>query len=252
MTSNPPFARPIAHRGLHDRQRGIIENSASAFTAAIERGFGIECDLQLTADGEAVVFHDDDLPRLVGGSGRVRSVPASELTDFPLLGSAASDCPQAFAAFLDQIGGRAPLVIEVKKQANATDATELAKRVVQTLANYQGPFVLKTFDPRMIVALRRQGFQGPIGIITYGYDKPDWYGDMPARTRFMLRHLLHYPWTRFTFISCEQTALTLPAVRFFRAIGFKVMSWTVRSSDQAQAARRNADQIVFEGFDPDA
>ena len=252
MTSNPPYARPIAHRGLHDRDRGIIENSFSAFAAAIERGFGIECDLQLTEDGEAVVFHDDDLARLVSGSGRVRSVPASALTELPLLGSTAGDCPQTFAAFLDQISGRAPLVIEVKKQANERDTTDLAKRVVQSLATYKGPFVLKTFDPRMIVALRGQGFQGEIGIITYGYHKPDWYGDMPARTRFMLRHLLHYPWTRFTFISCEQTTLTLPAIRFFRAMGFKVMSWTVRSSDQARVARRNADQIVFEGFDPDA
>jgi glycerophosphoryl diester phosphodiesterase len=252
MTEYPPFARPIAHRGLHDRQRGIIENSSSAFAAAVERGFGIECDLQLTADGEAVVFHDDDLARLVNSSGPVRSVPASALTALPLLDSATGDCPQTLAAFLDQIGGAAPLVIEIKKQANERDTAELAKRVVQSLEAYQGSFVLKSFDPRMIVALRRQGFQGEIGIITYGYDKPDWYGDMPARTRFMLRHLLHYPWTRFTFISCEQTALTLPAVRFFRAIGFKVMSWTVRSSDQAQAARRNADQIVFEGFDPDA
>ncbi|WP_417581908.1 glycerophosphodiester phosphodiesterase family protein [Pelagibacterium sp.] len=252
MTQYPPFARPVAHRGLHDRQRGIIENSPSAFTAAIERRFGIECDLQLTADGEAVVFHDDDISRLVGGNKLVRALSANELTALPLLESATSDCPQTFAAFLDQIDGRTPLVIEIKKQANAKDTSELAKRVVQTLATYQGPFVLKTFDPRMIVAVRRQGFSGEIGIITYGYDKPEWYGDMPAQTRFVLRHLLHYPWTRFTFISCEQTALGLPAIRLFRALGFKVMSWTVRTADQAKIARHNADQIVFEGFDPDA
>lgn len=248
----PPFARPIAHRGLHDRARGVIENSRSAFAAAMARGFGIECDLQLTADGEAIVFHDTDLERLLGQPGLVRSWSSDALVVTPLTGSATKDCPQTFSELLAQVAGRAPLVVEVKHQANAADTEALGRRVVECVEAYEGPLVIKSFDPHMLVTLRRAGYAGPLGIITYGYDKPEWYGDMPARTRFVLRHLLHYPWSRFTFISCGRDALRLPAVRMFRMLGFLVMSWTVRSPDEARQALRDADQIVFEGFDPDA
>lgn len=248
----PPFPRPIAHRGLHDRARGVIENSSAAFAAAIEHGFGIECDLQLTADGEAIVFHDADLERLLGQPGLVRSWPSDELVVTPLTGSAAGDCPQTFSELLTQVAGQAPLVVEVKHQANAADTEALGRRVVECVEAYEGPLVIKSFDPHMLVTLRRAGYAGPLGIITYGYDKPEWYGDMPARTRFVLRHLLHYPWSRFTFISCDRAALRLPAVRLFRMLGFPVMSWTIRSPDEARQARCDADQIVFEGFDPDA
>ena len=250
--NNPPFDRPIAHRGLHDRGRGIIENSRSAFAAAIERGFGIECDLQLSADGEAIVFHDHSMERLLGREGMLRSRLSDELIVSPLLDSHDGDCPQTFPQFLDQIAGAVPLVVEVKQQANAADTEKLAARVAECVKPYQGPLVIKSFDPRMLIALRRAGYSGPLGIITYGYDKPEWYGDMPARTRFVLRHLLHYPASRFTFISCERTALRLPAIRMFRALGFKVMSWTVRSADEARQIQISTDQIVFEGFDPDA
>lgn len=250
--NQPPFARPIAHRGLHDRALGVIENSRSAFAAAIARGFGIECDLQLTADGEAIVFHDIDLERLLGRTGLVRSRLSDELIVTPLTGSEAADCPQTFGEMLAQVAGRVPLVVEVKHQTNAADTEALARRVVECVAAYEGPLVIKSFDPHMLTALRRAGYSGALGIITYGYDKPEWYGDMPARTRFVLRHLLHYPWSRFTFISCERNALRLPALRLSRMLGLPVMSWTIRSAEEARQARHDADQIVFEGFDPDA
>ncbi|WMT85362.1 glycerophosphodiester phosphodiesterase [Pelagibacterium sp. 26DY04] len=250
--ANPPFDRPIAHRGLHDKGRGIIENSHSAFAAAIERGFGIECDLQLSADGEAIVFHDNNLERLVGRTGLVRSRLSDELIVTPLTGSSTADCPQTFEQMLAQIAGAVPLVVEVKHQANAIDTDALASRAAECVRGYQGPLVVKSFDPHMLIALRNAGYSGLLGIITYGYDKPEWYGDMPARTRFALRHLLHYPRSRFNFISCERSALGLPAVRLFKALGFRVMSWTIRSRGEAAEARQHADQIVFEGFDPDA
>ncbi|SDG79026.1 glycerophosphodiester phosphodiesterase family protein [Pelagibacterium luteolum] len=246
-----PFLRPIAHRGLHDKTSGVIENSASAFEAAIARGFGIECDLQLSADGEAVVFHDPVLDRLVGQTGAMRDVTAAEICAMPLLGSATHDCPQTFLAFLNQIAGRAPLVVELKHQADPEETQRLAARVAECIAGYNGDLVIKSFDPKMLIAVRKARYSGPLGIITYGYDRPDWYGDMPASQRFVLRHLLHYPVSRFTFISCERTALPLPAIRLFRALGQKVMSWTIKSPAEATNARHHADQIVFEGFDPD-
>jgi len=101
-----------------------------------------------------------------------------------------------------------------------------------------------------LIALRRVGQTAPLGIITYGYDEPAWEGQLAGWKRFVLRHLLHWPLTRFDFISCRNVSLDLPAVRLFRALGMPVTSWTIKSPADATAALRRADQIVFEGFLP--
>jgi glycerophosphoryl diester phosphodiesterase len=104
MAPRPHFDRPIAHRGLHDRAHGVIENSRSAFEAAIARGFTIECDVQLSRDGVPVIFHDDDLERITGRTGPVSSLTAGELGATPLLGSAA-ECTDVRYAGEDRRGG---------------------------------------------------------------------------------------------------------------------------------------------------
>ncbi|WP_404403669.1 glycerophosphodiester phosphodiesterase family protein [Pelagibacterium halotolerans] len=248
--NSSPFDQPIAHRGLHNRDEGVIENSASAFEAAIARGFAIECDLQLTGDGEAVVFHDHDLERLTGRSGSIHDVTADDICNTPLLLSKAGDRPQTFAAFLDQIANRTPLVVEIKHQANPAARDALTKRAVEAAKSYQGPLVFKSFDPHTLKALRDAGYKGPLGIVTYAYRNPEWDGQYSPLQRFVLRHLLHWPVSRFTFVSCERTALALPAIRFCRALGTKVMSWTVKDKAHVPEVLRHADQIVFEGFDP--
>lgn len=246
------FDRPIAHRGLHDRAAGVIENSRSAFEAAVARGFAIECDLQLSSDGEAIVFHDDALERLTGTAGFVRDRTAAELTAMPLLASAAADCPQRFTEFLDQIAGRTLLQIELKRQASRKATKQLAASATAALAGYKGPVTVESFDPEMLVAMRGCGYDGPLGIITESYDRPGWEKRMSNGDRARLRHLLHWPRTRFDFISCGFKDLGLPAVRLFRALGIPVTAWTVRTPEEARLARTGADQIVFEGFDPDS
>ena len=124
------------------------------------------------------------------------------------------------------------------------------RAVANELRHYQGPYTLESFDPNLIVALRRAGETAPIGIITYGYDEPTWDGNLPGWQRLVLRNLLHWPLTRFAFISCRDVSLNLPAVRLFRALGVPVTSWTIKSQVDADAALRHADQIVFEGFLP--
>ena len=76
------------------------------------------------------------------------------------------------------------------------------------------------------------------------------YAGLTQLQRFALRHVLHWPTTRFDFLSVDKAALDLPAVRLFRALGKPVTSWTIRSEAEAAAARHGADQIVFEGFLP--
>ncbi|WP_127143393.1 glycerophosphodiester phosphodiesterase family protein [Pelagibacterium montanilacus] len=245
------FARPIAHRGRHDRAMGVIENSASAFAGAMERGFAIECDLQLTADGVPIVFHDDDLERLTARTGPVRGIEAAALGAMPLEGSASGDCPQAFPAFLDQVAGRVPLIVELKAQADSQGTTALAERAVRMAEDYQGLLGFKSFDPALLLAVRRAGFAGPCGIVTYAYRTPEWDTALTDAQRFVRRHLLHWPLTRFTFISCAHQDITLPMVRLCRRMGLVVMTWTVRDTDTAHSALAHADQIVFEGFDPE-
>jgi len=244
------FDRPIAHRGLHDRAVGVIENSRSAFQRAIEAGYAIECDLQLTRDGVPVVFHDDDLTRLTGLTGDVRDLFSDVLLKTPLLGSATGDCPQTFGQLLEQVAGKVPLVVELKQQYPAK-TKPLAAVAVANAVRYRGPLVFESFDPHLLSAARAAGFSGELGIISERYTGTGGdYEGLGSLRRFALRHLLHWPLSRFDFLSIDRTALDLPAVRLCRALGKPVTSWTIRSTEQANEVKSGADQIVFEGFLP--
>lgn len=244
------FPRPIAHRGLHNRANGVIENTASAFEAAIAGNFAIECDVQLTSDGVPVIFHDDDMERLLGKSGAVADATAADVTALPLLGSAAGDRPQRFGEFLAQIGGRTLLQIELKHQRDNTGTQLLARSVAEALKAYEGSVTIESFDPNLLTSIRQFGFTGPRGIITYDYEPNDWDGHLTDEQRFTLKHLLHWHETQFDFISCAKDALELPAITFWRALGKPVTAWTIRSQAEADAAKPFVDQLVFEGFDP--
>lgn len=250
MAPRPRFDRPIAHRGLHDRSRGVIENSRSAFEAAIAAHFDIECDVQLSRDGVPMVFHDDDLERLTGLKGPVGSLSAAELGATALLGSADGNAPQQLSDMLDQVAGRTLLQIELKHQPTVEMREQLAETVARAVAAYAGPVVLESFDPHLLTALRRQGYKGALGIITYDYRDLSEDVHLTGSERFVLRHLLHWPWTRFSFISCYHGALGLLSVRLFRMFGLPVTTWTIRDIRERQAVAGHADQIVFEGFDP--
>lgn len=248
--TDPLFPRPIAHRGLHNRANGVIENTASAFEAAISGNFAIECDVQLTSDGVPVIFHDDDMERLLGKAGAVADATASDITALPLLGSTASDRPQRLAEFLAQIGGRTLLQIELKHQRDNTGTQLLARSVAEALKSYEGAVTIESFDPNLLTSIRQFGFAGPRGIITYDYADASEDAQLSEGQRFTLRHLLHWHETQFDFISCAKDALELPAITFWRALGKPVTAWTIRSQAEVEAVRPLVDQIVFEGFDP--
>lgn len=245
------FPRPIAHRGLHDHARGIIENSHSAFEAAIAGGYAIECDVQLSADGVPFIFHDDDFDRLTAARGPSDALPIAEVQKLELLGSATGEVPQRFTQFLEQVAGRTMLQIELKQQTDAHKTRRLAQAVAEALRSYDGPHSVESFDPRLLAALRREGVKAPLGIVVYSYDEPEWDYHLPRWRKFLLRHMLHWPLTRFSFISCRNISIYLPMVRFLRARGMPVTAWTITSPQAARAAMRGADQIVFEGFLPE-
>lgn len=241
-------ARPIAHRGLHDLAAGVIENSPSAAQAAIAGGFGIECDVQLTADGEAVVFHDFVLDRLTGETGAVVERKAEALSAITLKGS--NDPILTLSAFLDLIGGRVPLVIEIKSRFDGNLA--LTRRTVEVVAGYRDhPIVIKSFDPAIVTALRELAPDIPRGIVAMNaYDYGD-YDRLSPERKHALANLLHFTESRPHFLSWKVVDLESAAPYLCRnALGLPLTSWTVRTPDERQRAAKYADQMVFEGFRP--
>lgn len=239
-------ARPIAHRGLHDVALGLVENSLGAARAAIARGFAIECDVQVTRDGDAVVFHDFTLERLSGEAGAVGERTASALALVRY--RQGDECIATLADFLDGIGGRVPLVCEIKSRFDGD--LRLAERVRSAVAAYAGPIAIKSFDPAVIAHLRREP-PCPLGIVAEAaFNHPEWADLTPARKR-ELAALAHFDETRPDFLSYHVGDLPHAAPLLCRtALGLPVMTWTVRRPEQAEIARRWADQIVFENFLP--
>ena len=240
-------ARPVAHRGLHDRLAGIIENTLSAAEAAIQAGCAIECDVQDSADGESVVFHDHTLERLTGEQGPVRARRAADLTGLAI--ASTRDRIPTLQTFLDLIAGRTPLVIEIKSRFDGDMA--LTRRTIEIARGYTGPVALKSFDPTVVATLREAAPDLPRGIVAESrYDHPEWdkLGDDKKRE---LANLLHFPRTQPDFLSWRVHDLPCAAPFLCRHLArIPVMTWTVRSDEDRRRAAAHADQMVFEGFRP--
>lgn len=240
-------ARPVAHRGLHDAARGIIENMPGAAEAAISGNFGIECDVQLTADGEAMVHHDDALGRLTEGSGALLDMTAAQLRAVKFKNT--SERMMSLGDLCALVKGRVPLVIEVKSHFDGD--RRLVKRMVEVLTSYSGPAVGMSFDPDQVLALRELMPALPRGIVAQRtYHEADWPEATAAQRRGML-HLRHAFRTRPHFVAYWVNQLPAPAPWIARNVfGLPLLTWTVRTPEQRERAARYADQMIFEGFRP--
>jgi glycerophosphoryl diester phosphodiesterase len=239
-------AKPIAHRGLHNRANGIVENTIAAARAAIAAGLPIELDLQLTADGDAVVFHDFTLDRLTAEKGAVRERRSADLAGMAVAGSAGERIP-TFRAFLDEIDGRVPLIVEIKSRFDGD--TALTERACAILADYSGPYVIKSFDPAVVATVRRIAPQVTRGIIGEANYVDPAYDKLSADQKHALAHLLHFDESQPQFVSWKFRDLRHASPFLCRRLGnLPVMAWTVRSPEDREPTLRLADQIVFEGF----
>jgi glycerophosphoryl diester phosphodiesterase len=240
-------ARPVAHRGLHDAARGIIENMPAAAQAAVAGNFPIECDIQLTADGEAMVHHDDALGRLTEGSGALLGKTAAELKAVKFKDT--DERMMTLADLCALVAGRVPLVIEVKSHFDGD--RRLVKRMAEVLAGYSGPAVGMSFDPDQVLALREIMPNLVRGIVAeHDYTETDWPEASPAQRRGMT-HLRHAFRTRPHFVAYWVNELPSMAPWIARHVfGLPLLGWTVRTPEQRARAGRHADQMIFEGFLP--
>ena len=242
-------ARPVAHRGLHDASRGIIENMPGAAQAAISGNFAIECDIQLTSDGEAMVHHDDELGRLTEGSGALLGKTAAELKAVSFKGTA--ERMMTLSDLCTLVAGRVPLVIEIKSHFNGD--RRLVTRMAEVLSSYTGPAVGMSFDPDQVMALRELIPSRPRGIVAERhYTAEDWPETTRAQ-RWEMKHLHHFFLTQPDFVAYWIDELPSPAPWIARNIfGRPLLTWTVRTPEQRARAARHADQMIFEGFRPEA
>lgn len=243
------LAAPIAHRALHDRAAGRPENSRAAIRAAVAAGYGIEIDLQLSADGVAMVFHDEDLARLTGIKGWVRDRSAAELSAIRLID--AEDGIPTLAEVLRIVDGRVPLLIEIKDQTLVPGGTigPLEAATAQALSGYAGPVALMSFNPDSVAEMARLCPALPRGLTTGSYDYQD-YAPLAPDLCDRLREVPDYDRCTASFISHEAADLARPRVAALRSQGARVLCWTIRSPKAERDARRVAENITFEGYLP--
>ena len=225
---------PIAHRGYHDIGRGRAENSAGAFSAAVDAGFAIECDVQITNSGEPVVFHDPALKRMTGIDGNVCNFSPSQLAPLRLLKT--TDGIYTLKQHLDIVAGNVPLVIELK--GGRGKATGLVEGVAESLDAYDGPVCVMSFDHWVCAQFARLLPDIPHGLTAKGGEETDRIHHL-AMTEYDLN-----------FISYGVTDLPNGFVQQARDAGIPVISWTIRDNKTRALAAAYSDQMTFEGFDP--
>lgn len=242
-------ARPIAHRGLHDAARGVIENTASAAAAAVAAGYGIEADLQLSADGEAMVHHDDTLDRLTEGAGALRGHSAAALKG--LAYRVGTDRMMTLGDLLDLAADRVPLVLELKSRFDGD--RQLAHRVAATLRGRRGPVAAMSFDPTLMIALAERAPRLARGIVGQSQRLSPEGKDLAARAAGAVSagQALAALRARPGFLAWRiQDIATPPPLLARRLFGLPLLTWTVRSERERAIARRYAAQVIFEGFRP--
>jgi len=225
------IARPFAHRGLHGE--GRIENSRAAFEAAIAAGSGIELDVQASADGEAMVFHDYELERLTEGFGAIRTLGAAELGRIRL--KASDETIPTLSEVLALIAGRAPLLIEVKSPERRVAG--LSRAVIRSLDGYKGPVGVMSFNPEILRRLARLAPRLPRGLVVTEQGKG-----------------LRGPWERLwslwrakpDFLAYDIRDLPSRFADAQRARGMPVLTWTARTLQDRARAAEHASQIIYE------
>ncbi len=227
---------PVAHRGYHDLNNTVWENTLSAFSRAVEAGFAIECDLHYASDGVPIIFHDEDLERLCNLKGDVRERTSGELGLIAIGGT--KDKVPTLKQLLNLVQGKVPLVLELK--GREADDEGFAESVLEVLEGYEGNVALMSFDHWLLKDLKELGAPYPVGLTANGNTAEEYATHEKAMELGL------------DFISYYYADLPNSFISRQRDKGIPVITWTVRDEDARKRTFDNADQMTFEGFDPRA
>ncbi|MET0170952.1 MAG: glycerophosphodiester phosphodiesterase family protein [Agrobacterium vaccinii] len=229
-------AQPVAHRGYHDQNKTVWENTLTAFSRAIEAGYAIECDLQLASDSVPVVFHDDEMTRLTGIKGDVRERTSGELGLLSV--GQTKDRVPTLKQLLKLCAGKVPLVLELKGRQGAGVDDGFAETVLEVLEGYEGHVALMSFDHNLLKDLKTAGSPWPLGLTAEGAKPEDFFKHDEAMQIGL--DFISYAWAHLpnSFIEAQ------------RKLGLPVITWTVMDENARATTYKYADQMTFEGFDP--
>ena len=241
---------PIAHRGLHDQSEHRAENSRAGMAAAIDYGYGVEIDLQLSGDGQAMVFHDYELDRITDESGFANLKTAHPLGNIELHNSGGETIP-SLVEILALIDGQVPVLIELKDQDGQMGPRvgRLEHSTAQALLGYPGRVAVMSFNPHSMLQMASLAPNIPRGLTSGGYTVQDW-PYLPEDTCNLLRGIPDYDATKSCFISHSAEDLNSARVADLKARGANVLCWTINSKKAEAKARKIADNVTFEGYYP--
>ena len=223
-----------AHRGLHGP--GVPENSIAAFAGAVDRGMGIECDIQRSRDGVAMLVHDWELDRLTAVSGPLADHSAEELAQISFLDS--EHKLARLEDLLELVDGKVPLLIEIKSRRRY-DVEKSCAAVRDALADYDGPCAVMSFDPRVSRWYRRNAPAIVQGLVM----REDEHG----HTQTPMSRRMALAIARPEFLAYHVAALPNPMVAGLREAGLPVLTWTVNSLELLERASHHADAPIAEG-----
>jgi len=232
----------IAHRGYFDNEAGIPENSLASFRAAIEKGFVIELDIQLSSDGVAFVFHDADLERVCNVQGKIWEYTAAELKEMKLLGT--EETIPTFEETLDLINGQVPILVEYKMDKVDTAVCAAGQAL---LDKYNGDYAIQCFDPRALLWYKKNAPQVARGQLAEKFWEKEEYNGKPLY--FVLTYMLTNVATRPDFISYKAIHKDNLSLNICRMLGAKTACYTLKSADEFTYVNDEFDMYIFDSFD---
>lgn len=231
-----------AHRGLHDNETDAPENSMPAFQKAVDAGYGIELDVQMTKDGQVVVTHDFNLKRICGVEKQVNELTYAELRQYPILKS--DERIPLFTDFLKLVDGKVPLIVELKCR-NGKDP--IAAEADKILRNYKGVYCIESFDPRVLLWYKKNHPEVVRGQLSGNLLKEDKKIKGAMKVVYvLLSHLLLNVATRPDFIAYDIRYSGNLSRKVCRLMGALSVAWTVRTKDEYEKAKKEYDLFIFE------
>jgi glycerophosphoryl diester phosphodiesterase len=228
--------RLVAHRGLHNSEQGVPENSLAAFQRAVDRGHAIELDVRITADNQIVVFHDETLDRMTGVPGVVDQWVLQDLKKLRLLGT--EERIPTVDEMLELVAGKVPLLIEIKRD-RGQELGRLEPILMKKLEQYQGNFIIEAFDPEVLIWLRRnapQYIRGQLGSFSKSEPKMSNY----------YKYLLFNPLTQPDFIAFNIRQIDHKLRLACKKRNVPLVGWTIRTQEDLKRARQLCDGIIYE------